>query len=1001
MVPSNVGQNFPQCEKDEQASMHSEAEMNHRFLHRCIAGAVFAIAAVQFFITAQPTVSFWDPGELSAAAYMLQVPHPPGGPLFSLVGRFFYLIPMPGDPGFRMNAVSVVSSAFAVLFLYLVAVRLIRNYRGNQPESLSEAWETFSAAAIGALALSFCDTFWFNGVESNYFAAATLLFSAMLWLLLIWYEKADERGSGRYLLVIAYLVGLSTGVHLMSVPTIFTVVMVVVFRKYIVNDEACRKTGLIFLGQAALLLAVAFFWWNDLTSRQVPAPEEFYAYDRKFAMVMGAISLGFMAMFWKRIFRKDSFYIPLLVSGAALFITYPGVIKLLPMLIHGISGNDSSLGLGILAVVLGCLGYTAYLSGKRAMTLLHLSSLGLLFVILGFSTYTMIVTRANVHPPMNENNPKNFSGLLTYLNREQYGEFPLFKRRWTPEGDRQKTWTQYSSDFDFFRRYQMHHMFNRYVLFNFAGRGSRDQDADPAWPQLLGIPFLVGLFGLYWQFRKDWRMATSFLLLFVIMGYLIAFYQNQQEPQPRERDYFYAGAYFIFALWIALGMRGLLDLVTGAVRNPRQAVTGCAAVLVLGAAFIPGRMIQTNFASHDRSRNWLAWDYSYNMLQTCEQDAILFTNGDNDTFPLWFLQDVEGVRRDVRIVNLSLINTPWYIQQMKDRPYYPDAKAVPISIPDKRIAGMEGLIPWEPQTVTIPVPPGTTPGSVGTDTAFFNREALGNDVAPDTGRGREGKIEFTMKNTLQYGRTKAIRVQDFMVKHIIETNRWQRPVYFAITCSPDSKIGIDEYLRFCGLAWKLVPFKAAHLEMGIDPAVLHASLFDEPEGFSRTARYGYKFRSTSDSTVELDENESRMISGFRTAFRALAIYESDGRRDLRKSGEVLDRLEKVMPWKSVPMLFEEGYDFALLYYRQGRLDMFTALVARMEKQFKSETAGGTPSNPYIYGQMLQLYDLGKDYTAELDLLGNLAQLRPNDPSIRERIDTVQAILKRSAPVPAN
>lgn len=144
-----------------------------------------------------------------------------------------------------------------------------------------------------------------------------------------------------------------------------------------------------------------------------------------------------------------------------------------------------------------------------------------------------------------------------------------------------------------------------------------------------------------------------------------------------------------------------------------------------------------------------------------------------------------------------------------------------------------------------------------------------------------------------------------------------------------------------------------------------------------------------------------MISGFRTAFRALAIYESDGRRDLRKSGEVLDRLEKVMPWKSVPMLFEEGYDFALLYYRQGRLDMFTALVARMEKQFKSETAGGAPSNPYIYGQMLQLYDLGKDYTAELDLLGNLAQLRPNDPSIRERIDTVQAILKRSAPIPAN
>jgi hypothetical protein len=489
------------------------------------------------------------------------------------------------------------------------------------------------------------------------------------------------------------------------------------------------------------------------------------------------------------------------------------------------------------------------------------------------------------------------------------------------------------------------------------------------------------------------------------MGYLIAFYQNQQEPQPRERDYFYSGAYFIFAVWIALGIKGLMDLVSAA-RGPRQAAAGCGAVLLLGAVCIPGRMFQTNFASHDRSRNWLAWEYSYNMLQTCEQDALLFTNGDNDTFPLWFLQDVEGVRRDVRIVNLSLINTPWYIQQMKDRPYYAEAKAVPISIPDKRIAGMEGVIPWEPQTVTIPVPPGTIQGSITTDTALYNHEALGRQApgsgpAPDTNAGGEGKIEFMMRNTLQYGRTKAIRVQDFMVKNIIETNRWQRPVYFAITCSPDSKIGIDDYLRFCGLAWKLVPYKAGHLDMGIDPVVLQANLFDEPGGFSRTPRYGYKFRSTSDSTIVLDENEARMLSGFHTAFRALAIYESDARRDFRKSGEVLDRVEKVMPWQTTPILFEDGYDFALLYYRLGRLETFTALVSRLEKQFKAETTEGVPSNPYIYGQMIHLYELAKEYTAELEVLGSLAQLRPNDTSIRERIDTVQAILKRSTPAQAN
>jgi len=259
-------------------------------------------------------------------------------------------------------------------------------------------------------------------------------------------------------------------------------------------------------------------------------------------MVMGAISLGVMAVFYKKIFRKDSFYTPLLAAGAALFITYPGVIKLLPAMIHRLSGNDSSLGVVLLAVVLGCLGYTAYISGKRTMTLVHLSSLALLFVILGFSTYNDDHhAGANVHPPMNENNPNQFLRVAHISEQGAVRRVSPFSRggghrkRTGRRRSRSTPATSISSG-----GYQMHHMFNRYVLFNFAGRGSRDQDADPSWGQLFGIPFFVGLFGLYWHFRKDWRMATSFLLLFIIMGYLIAFYQNQQEPQPRERDYFYS-----------------------------------------------------------------------------------------------------------------------------------------------------------------------------------------------------------------------------------------------------------------------------------------------------------------------------------------------------------------------------------------------------------------------------------------------------------------------------
>ncbi|HUI10004.1 MAG TPA: DUF2723 domain-containing protein [Bacteroidota bacterium] len=977
-------------------------KMNSRLLHRSVAATVFAISAVQFFITAQPTVSFWDPGELSAAACMLQVPHPPGGPLFSLVGRFFYLLPMRGDPGFRMNMVSVVSSALAVLFVYLIAVRLIRRFRPTVPEGPADDWATPVAAAIGALALSFCDSFWFNGVEANYFAASTFLFTAMLWLLLVWDEKADEPGSGRYLLMIAYLAGLSAGVHLMSVPTVFTVAMVVVFRRSVADDAACRRSALLFAGQAALLLAVAFVWWDGMTSTQVPSPEQFFAYDRKFVLVMGAISCGYMALFWKRVFRKDSFYMPVLVAAAALFATYPGVIKLLPKLIQVISGNSSSLGIAILAVILALLGYAAYVTAARARGLLHTGLLALLFVILGFSTYTMIVTRANVHPPMNENNPGNFAGLLTYLNREQYGEFPVFERRWTPEADRQRTWTEYKSDLDFFLRYQMQHMFNRYILFNFAGRGSREQDADPEWGQLAGIPLVVGLFGLFWHFRRDWRMGASLALLFIIMGYLIAFYQNQQEPQPRERDYFYAGAYAVFAIWIALGVRGLLEVVAGILRAPKARGAGYAAVLLAATAFIPARMFQANFATHDRSRNWLAWDYAYDMLQTCEQGAILFTNGDNDTFPLWFMQDVEGVRRDVRVVNLSLVNTPWYIRQMKDRPYYPEATAVPISIPDNRIPDMDGLIPWDPQTVTIPVPPGAGRQEAFTDTAIFNPGSFGAPPLPaDTGAGGGEKIQFVMRNTVQYGRTKAIRVQDFMVKNIIETNRWQRPIYFAITCPPDSRIGIDEYLRFCGLAWRLVPYRASRLTMGIDPDVLAANLFNEPADFSRTPRYGYKFRTTADTTVVLDENEAHMVSGFRSAFRALAIFEDEGRHDLAKSARVMDRLEHVIPWTTVPMLFDEGYDFAIMEYRLGLPSKAAALTSILEREFRAETAGGPPGNPYIYGQMIRLYELGGMYRQELALLEDIARLQPGDPSVKARIDTVRAMMRRSGQSTAN
>ncbi len=961
--------------------------MTQRLLHRLIAAAVFVISALQFLFTAQPSVSFWDPGELSAAAKLLQVPHPPGGPLFSLVGKVMYLLPIPGNIGFRMNLVSILASAFVVLLVYLVAVRLIRIVRKPGPETWLDTVGTCVAAAIGALGLSFCDTFWFNGVEANYFAASTLLFALMMWLIMIWHEHADQPGSTRYLLMIAYLVGLSSGVHLMSIPALFVIVMIVVFRMVPADDAAARRSAYIFAAHVVLLLLVAYGMWAGLTSKEPPSPDDLQGYDLRFVLIMAGVSAIVAVLFRKSVFSRDSIYLALAIGAVALAVAYPGVIKKLPQAIHSLSRDDNTLGVVLLFVVLAALGGLVYWSGKNRKSLLHLASLGTLFVVLGFTTYTMIVVRANVHPPMNENDPKSFSSLLTYLNREQYGDFPIFKRRWTTEQDRQRTYANYSSDFDFFIRYQMNHMFTRYVLFNFAGRTSHDQDADWTMRQLYGIPLLVGLFGLYWLFRYNWKLGTCFLILFVIMGYLIAFYQNQQEPQPRERDYFYSGAYFVFAIWIAVGIRALLDLALEFVRRPAPArllgssgaMVAVAAVLGLGMVFIPGRMAQTNYFTHDRSRNWIPREYAYNMLQTCEKDAVLFTNGDNDTFPLWYLQDVEGIRRDVRVVCLSLGNTNWYIQELKDKPYYPEARAVAMTLSDARIANIQPVL-WEPRMMEIPVPRDVYARFGITDTADINR----------------GKIQWRMPNTLQFGQTKAIRVQDILVLNVIQANNWQRPIYFAVTCSPDARLGLDQYMRFSGLAWKLIPVKGGQTAMGIDPQVLEANFMDEGTTFYTTPHYGYRLQSLADSTVYLDENEERSVEVFRTGFRALASYYADVERNPQKSGQVLDRLEKIIPASRVPMAIDEELDLALLYQRIGRTDRSDRLSAAIESQFASMTENGPASDPYLYAGMLQLYEARGENQKELDLLNTLVRLYPNDPSLKQRIDAVQARLGKPA-----
>jgi len=981
--------------------------MNFRTIYKIIGLLVFLISFGVLHLTVQPSVSFWDCGEFIAAGYYLQVPHPPGAPFFLLIGRLFSMIPFTENIALRFNYISVLSSALSVFFLYLIAVKLIENYRGKTPKNLLDALATYISAAIGALSLSFSDTFWFSAVEAEVYAASTFLFAAITYLMMRWQERADSKDNEKYILLIAYLIGLSTGVHLMSVLAIISVVMIILFKKYVDDEKTLKKTGYILLIHAAVILLIAFVLWGGQKSSNPPSPEEYQSFDSRFKLIIAGLSAIVIGTMWKTLLSRNSIYLAMIVGGVALFATYPGVVKLVPGLMESIAGNRLTVELFTLIVIFGILGYAVYYSVKKNKPTLNLIFLSAIFILLGFTTYTQVIIRANHDLPMNENQPDDFTELVSYLNREQYGDFPTFKRRFASESHQRVVYDNYSTDLEFWWKYQMNHMMTRYLLWNYAGRESWIQDAGAniypfnalgnalgkifnvrfageAKDSLYGIPFLLGLLGIYFHFRKDWKMASIFMVLFVFMGYLTAFYQNQQQPQPRERDYFYAGAFFVYSIWIAIGVRGFVDIVMDKFGEGGITRIAVPVILLLGIVFVPVRMLQANYHTHDRSQNWVPWDYSYNLLQSCAPNSILFTNGDNDTFPLWYLQDVEGVRRDVRIANLSLLNTPWYIKQLKNLEPY-GAKKVAIRFSDVEIERL-GPSQWEPQMINVPVPPDAYKEYGVSDSASLNA----------------GKISWFMNNTTTYGNYKIIRVQDIMVKEIIEANKWERPVYFAVTCSEDSKIGLSDYLKMEGMALKLVPEKRTGSEFVNEP-VLRKQLFDEPDDFSMDYRPGFKFRGLNDKSIFFDENHERLTQNYRNSFIRLALYYIGNGNQKDKAVEVLDLMEKKMPRSIMPVDYRYMFDIGNIYYSAGGIKQYTEIAKEVEKEaLKAIEDNPSDASSYYnpYRILMEIYQKQNDYDNSIKLLKKLQLIYPNDPSLQDQIDKLNA-MKNSTNVPQN
>jgi len=934
----------------------------HQYLNRSIAFFVFLISLAMYSITLSPTVMFWDVGEFCAAGYLLQVPHPPGSPLFLLILRIASMIPTSADLAVRMHAVSAFASAISVMLTYLCAVKIISFFRGK-PETWLDKVVVYSSSAIGALALAFSFSFWFNAVEAEVYGTGMLFVSVVFWLMLRWYERADEPRNEKYLFLIAYVIGLSIGVHLGALLMLFGVIFIYFFRKTTIpgDDERVGKIAgffalasqgvMIFLGateaagwfSVALMVLMLFFLAYHIT-------------HTKLLLLLG-FSLGIF------------------------IVVYSVIIQGFPKMLGGDTAGAFGKALPFLFIILAIFGVLS--SQKSKNKILHIASVSFLLIVIGYSTYSLVIIRANVpNMPMNENDPSDFSGLVRYISREQYGDQPkLSPRRWSPEPQHQGIYTNYESDRDFMWRYQIDHMYNRYLQWNFIGRANDVQDSGIRWDMTFGIPIFLGLFGMYFHFRKEWKMATTLFALFLITGVILALYQNQQQPQPRERDYFYTSAFMVFALWISVALVGIIDTLTTMLKRESLNPSIAIAAIVLGFVTVPVNLARMNYQQNNRSGNFVAWDHSYNMLQSCKPNAILFTNGDNDTFPLWYLQDVEGVRRDVRIVNLSLVNTDWYIKQLKHNTPH-GAQTVPISFTDEEITQLQP-IRWETREMSIPI----------TKQVFDKYQELeGFQLrTEDLALINRGKLTFTMEPTMDAGEIKAIRIQDIMIYEIIRSNNWQRPVHFAVTCSPDSKIGLDNYLWYQGLGWELKPMKIPNEDEGIDTEILSKQIMNDIP-MSKTQQFGYLFRNLDNPKVIFDENARRMLQNYRTAFLRLAIEYSQTKNDNVKANEVLERMEKVIPRAVIPMDWRIMGDVRLFFQRVGNAKRAEEYANALETEclrLIDNNEGELTGYYSPYRFLLDIYIEKSEWKKALNVLNDLKTKRPNDKGIDAQIQSLE------------
>lgn len=991
----------------------------YKLLNNVLGWAVFVIAAVTYILTLESTASFWDCGEFIASGYKLEVGHPPGNPIFMLTARFFAnFASSPSEVAYMVNLMSGLLSAATILLLFWTITRLaqkivLRDGETEETMSLGQMIAILGCGLVGALAYAWSDTFWFSAVEGEVYAYSSFCTALVFWLILKWESVADLPHANRYIILIAYIIGVSIAVHLLNLLCIPAIVLVYYYRKYKNTD---LKGSLIALLVSFVLIVLLLYGL-------VPG----------FVEVAGWVELLFVNVFHLPFNSGVVFYFFLIVGviAWAIYETYAQrsdkLIKisfLISIVLVGIPfiGDGYIIGIILTAV----LAYYLFTRKKLAVVAMNTILLSLFVIFIGYSSYALIVIRSTANTPMDQNSPEDIFSLGGYLNREQYGDRPLFYGQTFPaeiardangtaistkgkaiwkkklktsenESDRYivtgynehyeyqpelnmlfprmysdksehisayKEWTNFkgrpvqvrtsegtktvmkptfAENLAFFLDYQLNYMYWRYFMWNFAGRQNDIQghgevqngnwisgfnfiDKHIAGDQtnlpddlknnagrnvFYMLPFLLGLIGLFYQAFSGKKGIESFwvtFFLFFMTGIAIVIYLNQTPYQPRERDYAYAGSFYAFAIWIGLGVaavwRGLNYLLKTTDEKPVSAIT--AAVAALLCLCVPLQMVSQTWDDHDRSGRYVCRDFGMNYLSSVDENGIIFTNGDNDTFPLWYVQEVEGYRTDVRVCNLSYLQTDWYIDQMK-RPAYESAP-LPISADESKYAydvrsynyvinrladsitvsdGLDYLYSDEDWTKDVPgygklnhLPTNKLYIPVNADAAVAS-----GTVAPELKDSIVSRIvpDFTNK--------RGFTMSEIASLDIINTNAmqgWKRPVYFAVTVGSSYYLGLEDYFSRTGLAYQVVPLKG--VSNNIDTDKMYDNMVNK-------FRWGGIDKATPEHPLYLDENVRRMCNTHRMMFGDLVVQLiAEGKTD--KALTALDLImEKIPGWQ--------------------------------------------------------------------------------------------------------